>query len=1216
MRTTGWLLACALALLSPQALALSPQRPLSQFGHQAWANAQGLPQATVYAMAQGQDGYLWLGTEEGLVRFDGTRFVAFNRSNTPAIPSNRIRAVHVDAKGDVWFGTQTAGLVRLHEGVFELMGPSVGMTSKRIRVVASGRSGAVYVGADDALFRWDGSRFVKERELQTVLSLYEARDGTLWVGLDGALARLSPSGGWKLWTKQDGLPYSRVLALAEDDKGRILLGVRDGTVVRFDGTTFEKWLDGKMKKGARALLYDRDGALWIGTDGQGLMRLVDGKLEGRSREEGLTDIEVISLLEDREGNIYAGTMAGGLNQVREPKFSMFGPPEGLAHPTNWAVYEDRAGTIWLGTVVGLSRLENGVVQTESSPELVANVYAILEDHEGTLWVGGSDGISRRQRGGAWERVRELGGVTSLAVYSLHESPDQVLRIGTSTGVLTRKGGEWSFQRTDPVGPMINQVRDITQTPDGDVWLATANGVKRIRGEVLTRYTTDQGLPSEFAKCLYQDAQHVLWVCTDGGLARWYPELSRFKAVTARDGLFDDTVLRVLEDREGYFWFTSNRGIARVARAELEAFFRGELRHVSARSFGESDGLRVVECNGTSSSSGLLSRDGRLWFPTIAGVAVIDPRRTVLNAVVPMVHVEEVQVDRQPVELAQARELAAKTRDLVFRYTATSFVDPSRVSFKYQLEGFDQGWVEAGTRREAYYTNLPPGDYRFRVIAANNDGVWNDAGASHAFRRLPHLYETTGFRLLGAALVLAALALAYSVRVRYLKRRERELLGHNEELAQALGAAREAVKLKSEFVANISHELRTPLNAIINLPAGILELFEREGRAACKRCSAEFALEVGERVTATTPCPECKEPGALVPTEAWRLTGETELIVRHLGTLERSGRHLLAVINDVLDFSKMEAGKFTLHTRELGVRALFDELTETFRPMIASRGVALELGEVKPDLMVKADPVKASQILINLVGNAMKFSEAGGKVELAARVEGASCVISVRDHGPGIAPEHQQLIFESFRQVDGSQTRRFGGTGLGLSITRRLVELHGGQIWVESTLGDGATFFVRLPLAGNVEAHVELPEVPAEEPGKPVVLVLDDEPVALETLRLTLEPLDVRVVTLLDPRRLIATVHEEKPSLLILDIMMPRVSGLTLLRELRADARTQALPVLVTSAYGANRELAESFQATWLSKPWERSQLLEVVKRLMEPLPPRGFTPAVQRSPRA
>ncbi len=1211
-----WMLCCAL-LLPGRSLAIAPELPLPQLGQQIWANAQGLPQATVYGMAQGKDGYLWLGTEEGLVRFNGEHFEVFNRSNTPAIPSNRIRTVHVDGNGDVWFGTQTAGLARLHQGTFERMGEAEGLTSQRIRAVRSGPSGAVYVGTDDSVWRWRNGKFEKLRELDTVRAVYEARDGTVWAGFDQGVARLQ-GGVWQTWTRAEGLPYRMVTDIAEDSAGKIWLSVRDGSVMVWDGTSFQLPIQDKLD-GVHGLLFDRHGALWLATNASGLCRFYKGKLEVRAKAQGLSDDVVLSVLEDVEGNVYAGTVAGGLNQLREPKFSVFGASEGLADSKVWAVFQDRQGALWLGTASGLDRMDLATGTVTHEPGLTGAIYAVLEDREGTLWAGGGSMLGRKVPGGAFEEVQELGGVKPGLVYSMNESEDGVLRIGTSTGLYTRERGAWSFLRTDPPGPILNPLRDIARSANGDVWLATANGVKRVRDGQLTRFTTQHGLPSEFAKCLFQDSQRVLWVCTDGGLARWFPELERFKAITARDGLFDDTVLRVLEDRDGFFWFTSNRGIARVPRAELEEFFQGRRPRVSARSFGESDGLRSVECNGTSSHSGLLAKDGRLWFPTLRGAAVIDPRRSVLNTVVPAVHLAELQADHEPQALAKGLALPAGTRDLLFRYDATSFVDAAKVTFKYRLEGFDRGWVEAGRRREAFYTNLPPGDYRFRVIAANNDGVWNEEGVAQAFTLLPFLYQTLWFQLLCAAGVLGLLGAGYSTRLRYVRRREVELLRHNQELAQALGAAREAVKLKSEFVANISHELRTPLNAIINLPAGILEQFHPALQAECTACSAAFQLEKDEKVAPETPCPDCGA-GPLKEVEGHALRGNPNPIVRHLRSLERSGRHLLAVINDVLDFSKLEAGQLNLQLRELAVRNVFDEVLETFRPMCESRGVRIEAGAT--ELMVRADPVKLSQILINLVGNAMKFSPNGSQVELRARAEGASCVISVIDHGPGIAPEHQQLIFESFSQVDGSQTRRHGGTGLGLAITRKLVLLHGGEIWVESKLGEGATFNVRLPIEAGQEALPPLPEAADGPASGPVVLAVDDEPVALETLRLTLAPLGVRVITLMDPRQMIAAVQEQSPALIILDVMMPRISGLTLLRELRGSEQTKRVPVLITSAYGENRELATTYDATWLSKPWERTQLLEVVKRLLatpEAMPPAkgkdGGTEA-PRSPRA
>jgi signal transduction histidine kinase/CheY-like chemotaxis protein len=385
---------------------------------------------------------------------------------------------------------------------------------------------------------------------------------------------------------------------------------------------------------------------------------------------------------------------------------------------------------------------------------------------------------------------------------------------------------------------------------------------------------------------------------------------------------------------------------------------------------------------------------------------------------------------------------------------------------------------------------------------------------------------------------------------------RSLARSNEELAVALADAREATRVKSEFLANVSHELRTPLNSIINIPEGLLEDFEAHG-------------------------------------DQTRYTGDAARTAKYLTTLHTSGVHLLGVVNQVLDFSKLEAGRMALQAERVMAGPLLDDVTRTLESLASRRGITLRT-EGTLDTHFKADPVKVAQVLLNLGNNAVKFSPDGGTVTFKVAASQTGVSFRVSDQGIGIAPENLELIFEGFRQVEGGATRRFGGTGLGLAISRRLVGLHGGTLTVESTLGQGSTFVASFPLEPGPAVEVTPLHLPTPRAS---VLVIDDEPIVQETLRLSLRHLEVDVVPIEDPRQALEAARTRRPALLILDVMMPRISGLTLLRQLREDEALRTTPVLVLSAHPSNRELAVSLGARWLSKPWNPDQLVAQVREL-------------------
>jgi signal transduction histidine kinase/CheY-like chemotaxis protein len=427
-------------------------------------------------------------------------------------------------------------------------------------------------------------------------------------------------------------------------------------------------------------------------------------------------------------------------------------------------------------------------------------------------------------------------------------------------------------------------------------------------------------------------------------------------------------------------------------------------------------------------------------------------------------------------------------------------------------------------------------------------------------QLPRLFSlslTNTPMLVGAIVVGSFLALAEKNRLL-----TGSLTESNEELAQALVEARAATRAKSEFLSNVSHELRTPLNSIINIPEGLLEDFETD--------------DGGHTVFAGDPS---------------RTQG-------YLRTLHKSGLHLLGVVNQVLDFSKIEAGRLTLTVEPVQVRVLLDDVRRTLEPLASKRGISLELaGELEGTF--RADPVKAAQVLLNLGSNALKFSPDGAKVELRVERTATQLAFRVRDEGIGIAPEHQAMVFEGFRQVEGGATRKFGGTGLGLAISRKLLELHGGTLTLHSELGKGSTFIATFPLDLGSAATVE-GRVVTE--ARACVLVVDDEPLVHETLRLALRALPFELVAVVDPRHALDEVRRRRPVLVILDVMMPRISGVSLLQQLRNEPELSQTPVLVLSAWPSNREVAEGLGARWVSKPWDNADLLAVVQSMTGELP--------------
>jgi ligand-binding sensor domain-containing protein/signal transduction histidine kinase len=1033
-RVLPGVLAAVWALCPSSAVALDPGKSLTQYRLASWQSEKGLPQDTIQALLQTRDGYLWVGTQEGLARFDGFRFRVWDERTTPEFRSGSITSLLEDSRGRLWIGL-SGGIARLEGGTFTNLdaGLAQGVTAWSMCETQDGDVWVATSGAGLLRFRGDEKKALTTEDglpSNDLRSICRDRAGNLWVGTSRKGVFRMREEAITVVDSSNGLSNDVVRAVAPHADGGIWVGTAGGGLqaVRDSGRVEVSRVRGLPTEQVSALHVDRDGTLWVGTWGSGVARVRDGRVEHLSSKNGLSNDQVWSLGSDREGNVWIGTWVGGLNRLADGKFLPIGVPEGLSSDNTRAVLQTRDGALWVATAGGgLNRVESGVVTVLDAADGFGTneISSLSESADGSLLVGTYTSGAFRVSGRRVTPLVREGRLPSKDVRGLLEARDGSIWIGTAAGAQRLTAG-----RLEPALPgepapprrVIGFLEDRAET----MWIATHEGLFAWAAGRLVKRTTADGLANDRVLALHEDVEGVLWIGTAGGLTRFVN--GRLQSLTAPDSLLDDTILGIVDDGLGHLWLTTNRGLSRVRKADLDSFFAGRTPKVPFDAYGTDDGLRSRTFAGGLQPTAIRMTDGRLAFPSYRGAVIVDPRSLRKTPPPPAVVVEEVITGERTFSGAGPFELPAGTRSLEFRYTAPSFVAPAALEFRYELEGVDPGPVEAGSRRRAFYTNLEPGTYTFRVTAKNHDGLSSPGPTVVLVRIPPRFVETWLFKglllvALGASgfgllrLRLAALRRGRDELESVVARRTEDIRQLNltletrvqERTSELEGALREM----ETFTYTVSHDLRAPLRAIDGFAAMLLE-------------DASSALDQEGR--------------------------------RRLGVVRASSQRMGRLIDDLLTHTRI--GRGPLRLAHVDMEALVRRAwTEIQRDGSTGTGAELRIGSLPAG---QGDPELLLRVWKELLANAAKFSSKSPApvIEVAGEESGDETIYRVRDNGAGFDMAYSGKLFGVFQRLHSES--EFAGLGVGLAIVQRIVARHGGRVEAEGAVGDGAAFTFRLP----------------------------------------------------------------------------------------------------------------------------------------------------------
>ena len=1054
------LLLCGLLfLVAFPSRALDPKKSIDQYVRDHWTTEDGLPQNSVNAILQTRDGYLWVATFGGLAHFDGLRFTVYDTAQSPGLSSNRLTALLEDHDGTLWIGSEDGKVIRrtggTYAGVFETLVLPAGVAVGPIWDLHQDETGRIWIAALRNLLFWDPAT----EELQAVdpellphgaIGLDQGASGRLLVGGEDGWARREVDGSWTDFDLMQHRPSPYWIHTLEEDEDVLRLGTTaglmqgdraDGEVVSWENLSMVE-IDDSHPTGE--MLRDRHESLWF-TRGRSVVRWFAGKGNVRSTDVFLSDARLRALYEDREGSLWIGSDGGGLYRLYDGPFTSWSASQGFTDVGVLPIIEV-GSEMWFGTLCeGFFRRRDGRFEPVLLPDWLNCASALLSDRDGRIWLGGNGlAIFREER------------LKPLFITDDPESPENVSALYQDRGgrvwVGLRGRGiraylprnapieQWETRRwTSAEGLIDDDVRFFMEDRSGFLWIGTHNGLSRFdpEREQFRSFTVEDGLPHGFVRAIHEDADGILWIGTyGGGLARF--TAGEVTTVYSRsNGLPENIVSRILPDGDD-FWLAGNRGITRVSRGVLEEYALGRRDRITANLYGRADGMLTSETNGGCQPAGWRASDGKLWFPTVRGVTVVDPRRLRVEEP-PPVHLERILVDQQVVRLPDENATLViepgdrRVHHLEVDYTGIQLALPKEVSFRHRLVGFVDEWIPAANRREAYYSAVPPGTYRFEVsAAAYSGGEWGEPVGFEIEVR-PHWWQIRSLQAVFALLFLAGSGFlifrTQTRRLRFAREHAQALTEANLRMEDEISRRREVererelvieeLETRSEelerFTYTVSHDLKSPVVTI----RGFMGMIRKD-------------LE----------------------------NGRPERIEGDLRRIEKATDRMTLLLDELLELSRV--GRRINPPENVDLGELAREALELVAGNVTKSGAVVEIAEDLPRRPV--DRPRMREVFQNLIDNGVRFmgDRTEPRIEVGWRREGKRVIFFVRDNGMGIDPIYHQKVFGLFERLDSG----VDGTGIGLALVRRIIEVHEGKIWVESEgLGHGACFCFTL---GEIE----------------------------------------------------------------------------------------------------------------------------------------------------
>lgn len=1043
---------------------LDPAKKINQYNIDVWTTNEGLPSNSLLHIAQSKEGYLWISGYNGLVRFDGNRFVVFTKKNAKVLSSNVIGGISESSDSTLWITTQGSGVVRYKNGQLIPLPDSLKFRTIHRGILAD-TQGRIWASSPDT-----GWFYIQNNKLNTlkynnlnlsnieIRTIEEDQNGTVWLGTLGHGLFKYQSNHLTNFKDQPGLVSNWIYAIFPLNDREVLLGTSDGLSV-FDGTMFKPFLP-EITASVTKILRDGYENLWFATiDGLYRWNTKRSELEHLTMEHGLPDDFIVDMTFDFEGNLWLTHYKGGLSRIKDGKFTNYTSQSGLPGKVVNAICETAPNQYIVGFDNGVAVQFNGTTFTDfplSAKYGEVRIRNIIKDKHNNLWFSTYSGIIKQTPDGRQIWMNEETGFPATRIRVAFEDSKGRIWVGSRNNGLIRINIDGSYTIFNMKnGLSSNMVMAISEDQKGAILVCLSGNETGFNiilpNDKIEVFGAKEGFYCTVAFNTYTDTNNTTWIACRDGLYRFKDW--EFERINAHDGMPEDAIFDIVEDSNGFLWMPTSIGILKVSKKEVNQFMDKKLDQIEFAVLDQYDGMKENECN--PSAQVLVNTNGHFLFPTLNGFSEINANEKKINEIVPPVKIESIVVDQIEHTPNKTLKLDANTRRITFTYTALSLYEPRRIQFKYRLVGFDDEWTEVDNLRSVSYTNLPHGTYTFQVLACNNDGIWNKVGDTVTFVVKAHFWETWFFYLVVIIGLTLAVWSIVQFRTRQLAQRQVILEQTIRERTSQLLEKTENLEKSSAEILRKNEELRLSHAEIAN-QADELSLQKEE----LKNLN-DFKDQIFRIIAHDLRAPlGTMSESIQYLTQNWSTVANSNKLESWLRQLNSMSLSTFSLLDNLMNWSLDHQKNVLFNPKKIDAKPLIEEVIQFIKPIANQKNVNLH-SDVEADLGLIADENMLKTVIRNLTSNAVKFTESNGDVTVSAKRIGSRVQFSVTDTGAGMEPEFIARILSPEIQKTLKGSAKQSGSGLGLLISKAFLQQHNSQLHIESKQGQGSQFWFEI-----------------------------------------------------------------------------------------------------------------------------------------------------------